>query len=107
MEKAKHTPTPWISGCVKTSIGRCFKIGAEKIIDCGHGAMCLYDDETSLNPLSHDEIEANAAFIVRAVNNHDALVEALGGLLEAQRSTMEETRARFNARSALSKSKGE
>jgi hypothetical protein len=36
----------------------------------------------TLNP---DQIAANAAFIVKAVNSHDALVEALEGLVEAVR----------------------
>jgi len=52
--KTKHTPTPWIinpqyAGGIFTSFG-------ERIGECG---------------------QANAEHIVKCVNNHDALVEAL------------------------------
>ncbi|HEY9341918.1 MAG TPA: hypothetical protein VIQ23_10070 [Hanamia sp.] len=47
------------------------------------------NDEDGINPIAEicgelKEAEANAAFIVKAVNGHDALVEALQLLKEAQ-----------------------
>jgi len=80
---AKHTPTPW---CVEDPMGpdqlwlveagkqtyewRCIAIVAsdDPIND---------EDRDSVEPISMAEMEANAAFIVKACNNHDALVDAL------------------------------
>ncbi len=70
MTKSKHTPTPWhlhkthdhaahISNCACVHMTR-----PENIIGC------------EIDP-------ANAAFIVRAVNNHDALVSSLSDLIQA------------------------
>lgn len=67
VEKVTHTPTPWHlekSGYTQTSVYIYSEIG---------------------KPLAHtvtpdfglDEQEANAAFIVRAVNSHDTLVDAI------------------------------
>jgi len=39
----------------------------------------------SIGIMEHDPCEANAAFIVKAVNSHDSLVGALEGLVEAVR----------------------
>lgn len=60
MTQTKHTPTPWESGgcCVWQKNG-------DMIADL---APCMK------NP---NETEANAEFIVRCVNSHDALVEAI------------------------------
>ena len=52
--KTKHTPTPWIINPQHT--GGIFASFGERIGECG---------------------QANAEFIVKAVNSHDALVEAL------------------------------
>lgn len=56
-EQIKHTATPWKveNGIIRTPI---------------------FDNKV----ISRDEIRANAQFIVKAVNNHDALVEALEAL---------------------------
>lgn len=70
--KAEHTPTPWKTGGsfgldVLTSDGN------THIANCG-----IYQGE---NEYTQGK-QANAEFIVRAVNNHDALVEALNELLD-------------------------
>lgn len=56
----KHTPTPWVNN-------------GEGIIVCNDGDV--FTMSTTL--LDDKEREANAAFIVKAVNCHDELVEAL------------------------------
>lgn len=64
MTQDKHSPLPW-----KTTNGY-----YGPIIDCpdGQERVCTVDGARS-----PDEKEANAAFIVRACNNHYQLVEAL------------------------------
>jgi hypothetical protein len=59
---AAHTPTPW-----KTVIG----VGAADVSDKKNTAIarCM-----SFNGLSQKQAEVNAAFIVRAVNSHEALL---------------------------------
>jgi hypothetical protein len=75
--ETKHTATPWVSKKVRTSIGYCYRVGAQSIVDQDHGGLCLYDDRTSLNPHKDGEQEANAEFIVRACNAHDAMYELI------------------------------
>lgn len=70
---AKATPRPWVFKVVPTSIGRCFKIGSETQVNDVHGSICLYDDSTSFNPRSHEQAESDAALIVKAVNEYEAL----------------------------------
>jgi hypothetical protein len=65
MTNTRHTPTPW-----SLQNGLICALNGRAIIDPGHIA-----GETE------EECEANAAFIVRAVNNHEALVESLKGFL--------------------------
>ena len=76
----KHTPGPWEVECVKTSIGRCFKVGKREFFAGGHGCICLYDDDTSINPLPHKEIEANAYLVASAPKLYKACKEALNYL---------------------------
>ena len=64
-EKSKHTPTPWKAN--KWAPG--WEISAPE----SHYTVCRLTD-------CNNE-EANAAFIVRACNSHDELLEALKGLL--------------------------
>ncbi len=59
----KHTPTPWHIRDVDT-----YTIRSQ------HGCEVA---RAARHHIPADEIKANAAFIVRAVNAHDALVEAL------------------------------
>lgn len=61
---ASHTPTPWFSQTEQTSIG-----DSVKIISLSSGVVCLVKN-------SNGRKKANAAFIVRACNAHDALVES-------------------------------
>lgn len=80
--KTEHTPTPWKYEYVDRN---------RAVISAPKGAnhvYCLFGEfvgppdfekQTQLVTctISHQEAEANAAFIVRAVNSHAALVEAL------------------------------
>jgi len=60
---SEHTPTPWEA---------CGKWVCEEN-DPGHNVgICVCEDRAT-----EAEALANAAFIVKAVNNHDALVEML------------------------------
>lgn len=77
----KISSKPWELREVKTQIGRCFKIASGDFVDGGHGVICLYDDDTSLNPLTHEEIEARAEFIVAS---HDFVPRAAERLIEAE-----------------------
>ena len=65
-QEQKHTPTPWVVECFggQTQVFS----GRIKLVDN------MYDEEHEL-PIS--EIEANAAFIVKAVNSFDLTVKAL------------------------------
>jgi len=69
-----HTPTPWEACEVRTQCGRAFRIGAGEMLTAGKGSCIIYDDYPG-NP--DNERSANAAFIVKAVNSHDTMVEAL------------------------------
>ena len=62
-----HSPLPWIAAPGYSMIL------ADVQDDCGEPAAQIYDVESGSK-------QANAEFIVRAVNNHDALVSALGHL---------------------------
>jgi mevalonate kinase len=63
---SEHTPTPW-------------KVFGGLITDSDHRAVAaLYNkDDQGEAVRSHATNEANAEFIVRAVNSHDALVDTL------------------------------
>ena len=64
--KMKHTPTPWT---INTRASSLVEYGRRSICTCGG-----YSDGTEE---THDENLANAEFIVKAVNNHYQLLEAL------------------------------
>jgi len=68
MSDKKHTPVPWHAG-PRTGMGYYF-IGRR----AGGGSSFM-----ELNPGSHieGEDEANAGFIIKAVNSHDDLVRLL------------------------------
>jgi hypothetical protein len=78
MSETKHTPTPWKSfvnlRCA-TPLKGCY------INACGENAARIADVLSQCGVGTQEECEANAAFIVRAVNSHDALVEALESLI--------------------------
>lgn len=68
------TPIPWTTGgCV------IYGGDGESVADLVAG-ICNH------NGLTPDQTEANAAFIVRAVNNHAKLLKALVGLLAATKA---------------------
>lgn len=125
----QHTPTPWYyAPAMQTGLTRPY----EKF-DIYHvtppdrnnsygvdtGSRKVFLGMIRSRP-SKSETEANAAFIVRAVNSHDALVEALEGLrswaAEAQKRLPVETWADLeshgtvqilDATAALALAKGE
>jgi hypothetical protein len=79
---AKHTPTPWLieGGCVYAPNLE----GTNRFSLIVHGGW----QTAGVYRTDADELQANAAFIVRACNSHDALVEALRALLNhADRET--------------------
>ncbi len=97
MSESKHTATPWILKKKKTACGYCYVIMSSELIDRDHGGICLYDDNTSLNPHAPGEQEANAAFIVEACNSYDALkhdIERHIGITSSQAEEIESLKAR-------------
>ena len=83
MSDTKHSPLPWALETVGTQIGVCHKINMNAAGRFTHA--CLYDDcgVGSINNPNHwnQQLRANAELIVRCVNSHDALVEALKDLI--------------------------
>lgn len=67
---ADHTPTPWEAG--ETGHGSPYAVYS----DDATGSIIAMCQHTYVNR-SHEQMIANVAFIVRAVNNHDALVKAI------------------------------
>jgi hypothetical protein len=85
-EMTEHTPTPWTIEEVKTSCGRCFKIGSPEMLN-GEGKptyVCVYDDYGR----GDNQQQANAAFIVEAVNGREALLTEIDRLQEAKRRAL-------------------
>lgn len=75
----KHTPTPWATDgrmIVQDAEGRKFFSGQPYIADCLVSAHYREDGSTG----------ANARFIVRAVNSHEALLAALKDAAEVLRT---------------------
>lgn len=71
----KHTPTPWTVGMYGASADF-------RAIDI-HAAVCKPDGAllATCGPFD-EESKADAAFIVRAVNSHEALLDALKAVEE-------------------------
>ena len=64
----KHTPTPWKSEKATNSF-----LGINRNVPVG--------SRYTFRTIGHDAVaQANAEHIVRCVNSHDALVEALGDI---------------------------
>jgi hypothetical protein len=76
IERTLHTPTPWEVKPIKDDSGANFGI---KSID-NDGGWWIAE---IVHPASTNEVEeANAQFIVHAVNNHQSLVDALEQLIK-------------------------
>lgn len=78
----KHTATPWMEVRGRWVIPAAHaerKIGGstDKAKDRDYYAACICITGDNPNRFAEGEPEANAAFIVRACNSHDKLVEAL------------------------------
>jgi hypothetical protein len=70
----EHTPTPW-------------KLHAPRSVNYPndgppYGHSIYAENRSIANPVSNDGVSPDAAFIVKAVNSHDALVDTLKFLLE-------------------------
>ena len=92
---AKRTPGPWEVAGPSGNMGESFVIetsNGEKTI----GWVANTGAENDEHGVTTEEDEANAAFIVRACNNHDAL---LGALENITRLMGRETRTRPQERS--------
>lgn len=73
--KAAHTPTPWSVRASRNDEGY-------GLLICDEDQTILAGMDTWLGPTPEAEMEANAAFIVRACNSHAALVEALWKMMK-------------------------
>lgn len=82
-QKTGHTPTPWGFGDLEKGSKRPMW---EHIVD-SHGTQISTVMQSIvrgcqvIGPETQEEAEANAAFIVRACNAHEALVAALKALI--------------------------
>lgn len=103
-ETNKHTPGPWSVICAPTQIGVCWKVGPAAIIAGSHGAICLYDDYTTLNPLGSDAIEANARLIAASPDLLRGL-QNLANLLEHIVKAANDSGCSFNVDAELSDAK--
>lgn len=73
MTNAKHTPTPWrVNFSDGSGDGKYITAKHDAIVKLRWGCSCCEDT----SELSQNE-KANRDFIVRACNNHDALVDEL------------------------------
>ena len=70
----QHTPTPWVNQ-------EGMSVGSKPLEICTSDCRALIALVLDRPDISHQS-EANAAFIVRACNSHEALVEALKQALE-------------------------
>lgn len=77
LKMSEHTPTPWVADEVRTQVGRAFRVGSGEMLKAGKGCCIIYDDYGT----GENERSANAVFIVKAANNHQRLVKALGDTL--------------------------
>lgn len=76
----QHTPTPWsVHSVCSLELAEQNKVALGHPLSYEPGAFQIFTDDGRGNgfPLPEQDREANAAHIVRCVNSHDALVEAL------------------------------
>ena len=80
MEKDLRTPGPWH---VISDRARSVTLGLPTVVSIGTDPDNLdgFDVPVRNKPNGYSEAKANAAFIVRACNSHDALVKALEALV--------------------------
>lgn len=85
----EHTPTPWAIAEVKTSVGLCFKIGSDEMLNAAGKLtyVCVYDDYGYGDNAQH----ANVNFIVTAVNSIGPSLDALKEMCRV-RGLAEDTR---------------
>lgn len=83
MSETKFTKGPWIVRESMTQIGKCYRVGTDAVIECGHGAALLYDDNSSLNPHGEGVQNANAKLISAAPELYEALA-SLKALLSGE-----------------------
>lgn len=82
----QHTPTPW----------RLCKVGPFiETVANGRGMNIIASCEDIDGDRPRAEDLANAAFIVRAVNSHTALLDALAGLVEQHRKALADLRQHY------------
>lgn len=90
----EHTPTPWRL-CTTGNLGSAIEAPSGKKysnLDDGYRIVASYQECTASELFLEQEANrrANGAFIVKAVNNHEALAEALADLIEAVRRDSDE-----------------
>ena len=88
----KHTPLPW-------------KIGSTRA-DGYNFTTIVNEKKAYIATVDIENETENAAFIVRAVNNHYQLIEALEALVNADSYELDQMAIK-GARAAISKAKGE
>lgn len=99
MTNSQHTPTPWRSD----------RRASYRVVAGEDDTVATTGHQSNL----HDQWQSNAVFIVRAVNAHEALVEALERLLVAadqislDANSGQADEAIYNAIAALKLAKGE
>jgi hypothetical protein len=89
MSNTKHTPLPWIavgSYWIIPATHQERAIGGstnakDHVEKFAHVIATVEQDEKRF---THEQVEANAAFIVRAVNSHEQLVTALHQILDTK-----------------------
>ncbi|MBW2621302.1 MAG: hypothetical protein JRD68_00220 [Deltaproteobacteria bacterium] len=92
MSEPKHTPLPWeieeSQQIINLHKHTLFQItsayGADNEWSGTGVAVCMLPDEDK-TPKNIEMVKANAEFIIRAANNHHALVEALESITEESR----------------------
>jgi hypothetical protein len=69
-----HTPTPWHSGSTETT---------ELVMGFRNDIECVIAELSGEIDIGQAEVEADRDFILKAVNNHDALVKAIRDIKQA------------------------
>jgi hypothetical protein len=111
----QHTPTPWYYDAETKTIRAKSREAFDKSTQMGDYRGCIVADlSEAIGEREHaiPEAEANAAFIVRAVNSHDALLEVLDAALtwwhsDVRRIQVKEPAWLESARAAIRKAKRE